>query len=81
MAHYTNGNVLTVKKLLGHQRVENTMKYIGMIQFKDEEFEVATATTDEEIRKLGVAGYVKYDERRIGENCISYYRKPKRFQK
>jgi hypothetical protein len=52
-----------------------------MIQFKDEEFEVATATTDEEIRKLGVAGYVKYDERRIGENCISYYRKPKRFQK
>jgi hypothetical protein len=29
IAHYTNGNVLTVKKLLGHKRVENSMKYIG----------------------------------------------------
>ena len=52
-----------------------------MIQFKDEEFEVATAIMDEEIKELGVGGYVEYDERRIGENCISYYRKPKRFQK
>jgi len=31
IAHYTNGNVLTVKKPLGHKRIENTMKYIGMI--------------------------------------------------
>ena len=38
LTHYTNGNVLTVKKLLGHKRVENMMMYIGMIQFKDEEF-------------------------------------------
>jgi hypothetical protein len=57
------------------------MKYIGMIQFKDEAFEVATATTDDEIKGLGVAGYVKYDERRIGKTCISYYRRPKWFQK
>jgi hypothetical protein len=57
------------------------MKYIGMIKFKDEEFEVATATTDKEIKERGTAGYVKYDERRIGETCISYYRKLKRIQK
>jgi hypothetical protein len=55
------------------------MKYIGMIYFKEDEFEVATATTDEEIKKLGIAGFRKYDERRIGETCISYYRRPKRF--
>jgi len=26
LTHYTNGNVLTVKKLLGHKRIDNTMK-------------------------------------------------------
>jgi integrase len=81
LAYYTNGNILTVKNRLGHKRVENTMKYIGAIDFKDDEFEVATATTDEEIKKLGASGFVKYDERRIGETVISYYRRPKRFSK
>jgi len=79
IAHYTNGNVLEVKKQLRHKRIENTMKYIGMINFKDDEFDVAIATSDEDIKKLGAAGFQKYDERKIGELCISYYRKPKRF--
>jgi integrase len=80
LAYYTNGNVLTVKRLLGHKRIENTMKYIGLIpSFKDEEFEIATATSDEEIKKIGAAGFVKYDERKIGDTAISYYRRPKRF--
>jgi len=80
LAHYTNGNVLTVKRLLGHKRIENTMKYISMTNnFKDDEFEIATATTDEEIKKIGGAGFTKYDERRIGDTVISYYRRPKRF--
>jgi len=79
IAHYTNGNVLEVKKQLRHKRIENTMKYINMIIFKDDEFDVATATSDEDIKKLGSAGFQKYDERKIGELCISYYRKPKRF--
>jgi integrase len=35
IAHYTNGNVLTVKKLLRHKGIENTMKYISMIHFED----------------------------------------------
>lgn len=79
LAHYTNGNVLEVKRQLRHKRVENTMKYIGMINFKDDEFDVATATSDEDIKKLGAAGFQKYDERKMGEICISYYRRPKRF--
>lgn len=80
LAHYTNGNVLTVQKMLGHKRIENAMKYIGFIPgFKDEEFEIVTATTDEEIKKVGGAGFVKYDERRIGDTVVSYYRRPKRF--
>ncbi len=75
IAHYTNGNVLTVKKLLGHKRIENTMKYIGMVHFKDDEFEVATATTVDEAKQLGTAGFEKFDE----FNGIHLFRKPKRF--
>jgi len=79
LAYYLNGNVIKVQRLLGHKRIENTMKYIGMVSIKEHEFEVATATTDEEIRKLGIAGFQKYDERKLGEMCISYCRRPKRF--
>jgi integrase len=80
IAYHTNGNVLLVKKLLGHKRIENSMKYIGMINFKEDQFETATATTAEEIKQLGQAGWVKYDEITINVNQqIHFYRKPKRF--
>jgi integrase len=52
IAHYTNSNVLTVKRLLRHKRVENTKTYIQMIHFNDKECEVATATTSEEVKQL-----------------------------
>jgi integrase len=79
IAYSTNGNVLIVKKMLGHKNINSSMKYIGMIQFKDDQFETTTATTVEEILKLGQAGWVKYDELRIGENTVHCYKKPKRF--
>jgi len=44
------------------------------VQFKDEDFEIATATTTEEIRQLGQVGFVKYDEL----NGIHFYRELKR---
>jgi hypothetical protein len=75
LAHYTNGNVLTIKKMLRHKSVQNTMKYIHSIEFKDEDFDETAAATAEEIRALGKAGWVKYDEM----NGIHFYRKPKRF--
>jgi integrase len=75
LAHYTNGNVLTIKKMLRHKSVQNTMKYIHTLEFKDEDFEIATATTEEEIKQLGQAGFIKYDEMK----GIHFYRKPKRF--
>ena len=77
IAHYTNGNVLTVKRLLGHKKIENTMKYIGMVHFKDDEFEVAIAATVEEAENLGKAGFQKYDE----FSGVHLYRRPKRFSK
>jgi hypothetical protein len=77
IAHYTNGNVLTVKKLLGHKRIQNSMKYIGMIDFKDDKFEVATATTVDEAKKLLTAGFDYVTEK----SGIMLFRRPKRFSK
>jgi hypothetical protein len=77
IAHYTNGNVLTVKRLLGHKRIENTMKYISMIHFKNDEFEVTTATTVEEAKKVLEAGF-DYITEKTG---IMLFRRPKRFSK
>ena len=75
LAHYTNGNVLTIRKALRHKQISSTMKYIHTIQFKDNEFEIATATTPEEVKQLGQGGFVKFDEMK----GIHFYRKPKRF--
>jgi hypothetical protein len=75
LAHYTNGNVLTVKKALRHRAIQSTMKYIGMLQFKDDDYETATGTTVEEIKQLAQAGFQKLDE--LGN--IHIFRKPKRF--
>jgi len=75
IAHYTNGNVLTVKKLLRHKRIENTMKYISMIHFKDDEFEVTSATTIEEAKEILSAGF-DYVTQKDG---VMLFRRPKRF--
>jgi hypothetical protein len=55
LAHYTNGNVLKVKQILRHKRVDST-KYIQMLNLEDDYFEVSSATTPaDEIKKLGMA--------------------------
>jgi len=45
----------------------------------NQDFDVVTATTDEEIKKCGALEYQKYDERTVGATHISYYRRPERF--
>ena len=65
--------------MLRHKRVESTMKYIQMLNLEDDEFEVTTATSVEEIKKLGIAGWTKYDET-IGNGIqVHFYKKPKKF--
>jgi len=79
LAEVTNGNLLIIKRVLRHKSVQSTMKYIHTIEFKEGDYEETIATTSEEIRHLGKAGWVKYDE--IVENGVPmhFYRKPKRF--
>lgn len=76
-AQQTNGNVIATQKALRHKSILSTMKYIDQtVQFKDDDYDVQTATTIEEIKNLGVAGFVKFDE----INGVHFYRKPKRFR-
>ena len=79
LAHVTNGNVLVIKRMLRHKSIQNTMKYIHTIEFKEEDFEETVATTPEEIRQLGKAGWAKYDEMTVNGTQMHFYRKPKRF--
>ena len=80
IAHYTNGNVLKVKKMLRHKSILSTMKYIHTINFAESELETTTATTPEEILELRKSGWQKYDEMTINGTEIHFYSKPKRFQ-
>jgi hypothetical protein len=40
----------------------SSIKYVGQINFEDDEFETATATTVKEAKKLLEAGFQKADE-------------------
>ena len=72
--HYTK-NILLVKKLLSHKKIESTMKYTQLIQFEEDEFDVATATSIEEAKELLAVGFNYITEK----NGIMLFRKPKRF--
>ena len=80
LAWLFNGNMFIVKEKLGHRNINSTMKYVRRLKLTlPEDFDVFTASTDEEIKQMGMLGAQKYDERTIAGTTISYYRKPKRF--
>ena len=79
IAYHTNGNVLTVKKLLGHKQVKNTMKYIGKISFQSQDFETTSASTVEDILRLGREGWIEYSVAKISNVEYHCFKKPKRF--
>jgi len=41
IAYFAKGNMLTVKKMLGHKAITSSMKYVGPINFEGDEFETA----------------------------------------
>ena len=50
-----------------------------MLNLEDDEFAVISATTIEEIKKLGIAGWIKYDELTVNSEQVHFYNKPKKF--
>lgn len=73
--YHRTKDILHVKYILGHKRLDTTQRYVHYQGFQDDEYHVKRATTAEEEDELIEAGFelVRYDERR-GE---AIYRKRK----
>ena len=57
MEYRKTRNILHVKQLLGHKRLENTEIYTHLIEFENDEWHSATAKTIEEARQLIEQGF------------------------
>lgn len=79
IAQLSNGNPLIIMRILRHKSFESSRKYIHTINFKEEDYDETVATTPDEIRALGKAGWQKYDEVTFSGVQMHFYRKPKRF--
>jgi len=55
------------------------MKYIGRIEFQNQDFETTSATTVEDILRLGKEGWIEYSVIKIGNVEHHCFKKPKRF--
>ena len=57
MEYQKTKNILYVKHILGHKRLENTEIYTHLIEFENEEYHSATAKTIEEAKQLIESGF------------------------
>jgi len=73
MLYQKTKDILLVKRQLGHRRIENTLVYTHLIDFRDEEFTVRAAETVEQATKLIESGFEYVTE--MGE--VKLFRKPK----
>jgi len=77
MIYHQTRNLLLVKKILGHKRIDSTLRYTQLVCLKEDEYDVTAATTIEEDQELLKAGFEYVTER----NDIKLYRRPKIFAK
>jgi integrase len=73
MLYHKTKLILLVKEKLGHKRLETTLIYTHLVNFSEDEYETATATTVEEARKLIEAGFEYITEM----EGVKIFRKPK----
>ncbi len=57
MLYHKTKDILYVKQKLGHKRLENTLIYTHLVNFKAEEYTVRVAENLEEACKLVEAGF------------------------
>ena len=57
MEYKKTKDILHVKRLLGHKRIENTLVYTHLIDFGDDEYISKVFRTAEEASKLVEAGF------------------------
>jgi len=75
MEYHRTKDILHVKRLLGHRKIENTEIYTHLINFESDEWHVAHAKDLKEETKLIEAGfeYVRYSDK----DRVAIYRKRK----
>jgi integrase len=77
IAQMSNGNPISVMKMLGHKSVTNSMKYVNIykLSFRTEtEYESLSVTTPEELKVALLGGY-QFVIEKFG---ASWFRRPKR---
>jgi len=57
MEYQRTRDILYVKKLLGHKKIDNTLIYTQLVNFESDEYHVRTAKTIEEACELAEAGF------------------------
>lgn len=57
MEYHRTRDILYVKHLLGHKRIENTEIYTHLIELENEEYHSATAKNLEEAKQLIESGF------------------------
>ncbi len=57
MEYHKTKDILYVKKLLGHKRIESTMLYTQLIDFSEHEYNCKVAENVEEAKKLVETGF------------------------
>jgi len=57
MEYHKTKDILYVMQLLGHRKIENTLKYTQLVHFQDDEYVSKVATKTEEARQLLEAGF------------------------
>ena len=73
MLYQKTKDILLVKRLLGHKRLENTLIYTHLIDFRDEEFTVRAAKSVAEATALIESGFEYVTEM----DGVKLFRKPK----
>jgi integrase len=80
LAYATNGNVPKMARALRHKDWKSTQRYTHILDsLVDDDYDVTSATTLDEILALGKDGWQKYDEIQLNGVVYHCYRKPKRF--
>jgi len=57
MEYHKTKDILYVKRILGHERIENTLLYTQLVTFESDEYHSAIAETMDEAKKLVEAGF------------------------
>ena len=73
MEYHKTRDILHVMEVLGHKRIQNTLKYTHLVDFKNDEYVCRVAKTEKEIAELIEAGFEYVCE----HNGLKFFRKRK----